>query len=180
MGLPVEKSSDGFQIDRKEMGKADTLRFNVCTFVVEEDYERAIGSLQEFLSSDSKYPTFKPKVERYIEHCIDLVNAIRAKRKFPGMNHMTMAKKQEINDKFKEHFNELQYVLRKVEQIQIGVKLDDLRSTAWVVKALFHGIFAVCLAAFMLDLGNGLFYTGVIVIDDVFLEITHWLMKLLV
>jgi hypothetical protein len=180
MGLPVERSTEGLQVDRREMGKADTLRFNVSTFVVEEDYERAIGALQEFLSSDFKYPNFKPKVERYIEHCIDLVNAIRAKRKFPGMNHMTMAKKQEINKKYKEHFNELQYVLRKVEQIQIGVKLDDLRSTAWVVKALFHGLFAVCLVALMLELGNGLFTTAVLVIDDFFLEITHWLMQKIV
>lgn len=177
MGLPIERNSENLQFDRKEMGKADTLRFNVCTFVVEEDYERAISALEEFLNSDSRYPNFKPKVSRYIEHCIDLVNAIRAKRKFPGMNHMTMAKKQEINEKYKEHFNELQYILRKIEQIQISVKLDDLRSTAWVVKALFHSLFALCLVAFMLELGNGLFFTGVIVIDDFFLEITHWLMQ---
>jgi hypothetical protein len=32
----------------------------------------------------------------------------------------------------------------------------------------------------MLELGNGLFTTAVLVIDDFFLEITHWLMQKIV
>jgi hypothetical protein len=179
MGVPALKNSQGsgLQVDRKDMGRADTLRFNVISFVVEENYDRAVKELEDYISRDSQYPRFKERVERYVGHCIDLVNAIRAKRKFPGMNHLTMAKQQEINEKYREHFNELQFVLRKIEQVHVTVKLDDVRSTVWVVRALAQAVGVIFLVGLLIELGDGLFITAITVIDDFFIDITQWIFR---
>lgn len=177
MGVP--KLQAEFKVDRQELGRADTLRYNVLSFVVEENYESAIRELKKFAEKDSEYPHFRERSERYIMHSVDLVNAIRAKRKFPGVNSLTMAKQQELNEKFRTHFNELQYILKKIEKIQVDLRLEDVRSTVWVVRAVMNAAVAIALAAFILDVSRGLFKTTVIVIDDSFIRLTSWLFGLL-
>lgn len=179
--MAVPKLANNFKpelgVDRRDLGRADTLRFNVLTFVVEENYDRAIGELKKFLDRDFEYPKFRERVERYIQHAIDLVNAIRAKRKFPGAQMLTMAKQQELNEKFASHFSELQYVLKKVEKIQDDVRIEDIRSTVWIVKAIIHSAIAIAAAAFVLEVNRGLMRTTILVVDDLFQEITQWLFK---
>ncbi len=153
-------------IDRKEIGRADTLRYNVVVFVVEENYDRAISELKRFLEKDSEYPRFKAKVNRYVNHAVDLVNAIRAKRRFPGVHSLTMAKQQEIIDRFHEHFNELQAVLKRVEKIQDNLKIEDLRSTVLVVRAVVNAAIAIVILAFILEGARGLMSTVYLASDD--------------
>lgn len=176
MGLPVVKGSSGerIQIDRKDMGRADSLRYNILASVVEENYDRAIAELNQFLNQDSAFPRFREKTERFIQHAIDLVNAIRAKRKFPGMNSLTAAKQQELNEKFHEHFKELQHVLMKVEKIQNDLKIEDVRSTVYVLKAVVNAGFAVAGLAFLLEISRGLFKTAWFVFDESFTMATDW------
>lgn len=168
MGAPALQNNfkPDFKVDRSDLGRADTLRFNILTFVVEEDYDRAIEALQVFLNTESEYPRFKERVERFVYHAIDLVNAIRAKRKFPGVQMLTMAKQQELNEKFAAHFQELQYVLKKIEHIQNDVRIDDIRSTVWVVRAAINAAFAIAFVAFAIEVNRGLYDTTLIVIDD--------------
>ena len=161
-------------IDRKDLGRADTLRFNILTFVVEENYDRAIHELNTFLEKDFEYPRFRNRIERYVQHATDLVSAIRAKRRFPGVQMLTMAKQQELNEKFRAHFMALQYVLKKIEKIQTDVRIEDVRSTVWIVKAFINSLFIIFLVACALDFHRGLFTTTVVVVDDVFQEITNW------
>lgn len=174
MGLPAKKENFKLNVDRSDMGKADTLRYNVLTFVVEENYDRAIHELREFMRKDSEYPKFKEKTERYISHAIDLVNAIRAKRKFPGAAFMTMAKQQELNDRFREHFNELQTILKRVEKTHVDLKIEDIRSTVWVLKAAVHAAFAILVIAFVLEITHGLGETAGVVLDDGVSQTLDW------
>lgn len=178
MGLPAKKEAD-LSVDQREMGPADTLRYNIMTYVVEENYDRAIEELNQYMSGESEYPRFKERIERYVEHGIDLINAIRAKRKFPGASSLTMSKQQELNDKYKMHFNELQGVLKTIEKIQIELKLEDIRSTVYVVKAIINAVFAIAIMAFLVESSRGLFVTTWVVIEDYFIEITDWIFKML-
>lgn len=161
--------------NRGDMGRVDTLRFNVLTFVVEENYDQAIQELKTYFDKDSEYPKFKERVERYIQHSIDLVNAIRAKRKFPGAQLLTVAKQQELNEKFVAHFNELQTILKKIERIQNDLRLEDIRSTIWIVKAAIHSAIVIAIVAFLLDVNQGLMKTTIMVADDIFHEFTAWI-----
>lgn len=177
MGVPKLQTNE-FKVDRQDLGRADTLRYNVLSYVVEENYDKAIGELKKFLDKDSEYPHFKERVERYVMHSVDLVNAIRAKRKFPGVNSLTMAKQQELNEKFRTHFNELQYILKKIEKIQVDLRLEDVRSTVWVVRAIMNAAVAIAVAAFLLDVSRGLMRTTMVVVDDTFIRLTDWIFSI--
>lgn len=174
MGAPKLQSSE-LRADRRDFGKADTLRFNVLTYVVEGKYERAIECLEDFIKSDFEYPRVRERSERFIDHAKDLVHAIRAKRNFPGVASLTMAKQQELNDMYRRHFEELQMVLKKVEKIQMEQKIEDIRSTVWVLKTLCLTLLVVSVVAFSLDVSSGLFKTSALVVDEYFTAITRWL-----
>lgn len=161
--------------DRTEMGKPDSFRYNISCWILEERYDRAIEELKEFLEKDSEYPNFKDKVGRYVSHSIDLIYAIKAKRSFPGINSLTRAKQQELREKFKGHFKELQNILKIIEKIQTDLRIQDVRSTIYVVKALWIAGLAIVLLAFWLDVYHGLAKTSWVVFDDTFGQVANWL-----
>ena len=172
-----KKQSREIQIDVRENGKADTLRYNICTRVVEEQYDRAIEDLRDFLEAESPFPHFKFRVERYVLHAIDLVNAIRAKRKFPGANFLTMAKQQELNERFTHHFRELQVTLKQIEKVHVELKLNDIRSTVLVVRAVVVSVFVVLCISFALEIKRGLGQSVAIVMDDGLSQGINWVFK---
>lgn len=165
-------------VDRSELGKPDSLRFNILTWVLDERYDKAIDELKDFLERPSEYPNFQSKITRYIHHSVDLIYAIKAKRSFPGINSLTRAKQQELREKFKGHFRELQYVLKIVEKIHADLRVQDVRSTIYVVKALWYAGLAILIMAFWMDIYHGLAKTGAIVFDDGFGKLANWLAEL--
>lgn len=166
-------------VDKSDLGRPDSLRYNILTWVLDERYDRAIEELKDFLEKPSEYPNFKSKVTRYINHSIDLIYAIKAKRSFPGINSLTRAKQQELREKFKEHFRELQYVLKVVEKIQGDLRIQDVRSTIYVVKAAWFATLAVIILAFWMDIVNGLAKTTVLVFDEGFGRLANVLAELI-
>lgn len=150
----------------REKGEVSVLRRNVMTWVIDEEYERAVGELKSFLQRDFEYPEYNKRVERYISHCVGLVHAIRAKRRFPGVKSLTMAKQQELKEKFHQHFEELQDMMGKIEKVHADLKINDIRSTVIVVKTAMNAAILVVAVAFILQLTRGNFKIALAVIDD--------------
>lgn len=175
----IKKKEEGaffdMSVDKADLGRPDSLRYNILTWVLDERYDKAIDELKDFLEKPSEYPNFKSKITRFINHSIDLIYAIKAKRSFPGINSLTRAKQQELREKFKEHFRELQYVLKVVEKIQSDLRVQDVRSTIYVVKAAWFASLAVIILAFWMDIVNGLAKTSVLVFDDGFGKLANFL-----
>ena len=161
-----------------DFGKADSMRYNILMWVLDEKYDKAIQEMRTFLENPSDYPNFKEKVERYVSHGIDLIYAIKAKRNFPGIASLTRAKQQELREKFKEHFRELQIVMKKIEKIQVDLRIEDARSTIYVIRALW--ISAACIAglAFFLEVVRGLAITSHVVLNDLLDQGVGWLFSL--
>lgn len=172
-----ENTSFDAGIDRSDLGNPDSLRYAILTWVLEERYDRAIEELKEYIEKPSEYPNFKEKITRFINHSVDLIYAIRAKRSFPGINSLTRAKQQELREKFREHFRELQYVLKVVEKIQADLRIQDARSTIYVVRALWIAAISIIGLAFWLDVTGGLAKTIYLVFDDSFGNLANWLAK---
>lgn len=162
-------------IENSDLGKPDSLRYTILTRVLNEEYDSALTELNSFLEEPSEYPNFKSKVTRFVHHSIDLIYAIKAKRSFPGINSLTRAKQQELREKFKGHFKELQYVLKLIEKIQGDLRIHDVRSTIYVVKALWLAILGIIITAFWMEIVHGLAKTSVIVSDDAFGKLANWL-----
>lgn len=179
MSAAEDRSLFDVKLETAEMGRPDSLRRHILTWVLEERYDKAIGGLREFLEAESIYPNFRPRVERYISHSIDLIYAIKAKRSFPGINSLTRAKQQELREKFKDHFRELQHMLKTIEKVQFDLRLQDVRSTVYVVKALWIAGIAVILLAFWIDFVHGIAGAGLHVVDDALVHLTDWLWKLI-
>ncbi len=178
LNMGAEKiDSISFDISKieKDMGKPDSFRFKILNLVANEDYDSAIKGLKTFHEQEAHYPNLKERTERYIGYSVDLVNAIKAKRHFPGMKMLTMAKQKDLNDKFLSHFYELQQTLKRIENIQRDIKLDDAKSTIWVVKAIAIAVLVVVVASFLRDVNDWLLKTTLIVVDDTFERLTHWL-----
>lgn len=161
--------------DNSDLGRPDSLRHDILTWVLNERYDRAIEELRDFLEKPSDYPNFQSKVKRYIHHATDLIYAIKAKRGFPGINSLTRAKQQELREKFKEHYKELQYILKIVEKIQGDLRLEDARSTIYVVRAAWWAAVGLIGLAFWLDIVNGLMKTSLVVFDEGYGKVANWL-----
>ncbi len=149
-----------------DFGRADSLRYNILMWVLDEKYDKSIQEMRNFLINPSEYPNFKGKVERFVAHGVDLIYAIKAKRNFPGIASLTRAKQQELREKFKEHFRELQMVMKKIEKIQVDLRVEDARSTIFVVRALWISGLSIAALGFALEIINGLALTGHIVLSE--------------
>lgn len=163
------------ETQRTDLGRADSLRYNILTWVLEESYDKAIQGLRDFMESESPYPNFHDRVSRYVNHSVDLIYAIKAKRNFPGINSLTRAKQQELREKFKEHFRELQYILVRIEKVETDLRVNDARSTMYVIKALWMAGVCIVLLAFTLEAARGLAVTTQVVADDAINDTVGWI-----
>jgi hypothetical protein len=77
-----------------------------------------------------------------------------------------MSKQQELFDRAMEHFEDLKVTLRKVEQVDREVRLDDVRSTVWVVKAVIYSFFALVAVGILIEMSHGVLPSLGIVVDD--------------
>jgi len=165
-------------IERTDLGKPDSLRYRVLTMVLDERYDSAIQELREFIDTPSDYPDFKSRIGRFVNHSVDLIYAIKAKRSFPGIASLTRAKQQELREKFKEHLKELQYSIKKIEKNETDLRVSDARSTIYVVRALWYSVVLLAAMGLFLEVTHGLANTSVVVIDDLAGRATSWLLGL--
>lgn len=148
-------------------GGANSFRAQVLSMVANENYAKAVDELRAFAESKHEFPQFHVRAERYLSYAVDLINGIKAKRSFPGLQHLSMSKQQELHDRAMDHFEDLKATLRKIDHIEKEVKLDDVRSTVWVVKAAIYCVFAILILGFLLELSRGVLPAASIVADDV-------------
>lgn len=176
---PEEMQLFNLKTDATDLGRTDSLRYNILTWVLDEQYDRAIGEIKDLLERPSPYPDFHARVRRYANHSVDLIFAIKAKRNFPGISSLTRAKQQELREKFKEHFKELQYILMRVEKVETDLRISDTRSTIYVVRALWLAGIGIILLAFLLEIVRGLAQTGYAVFDESITTGINWLFHLI-
>lgn len=172
------KSSDA-ESGKRSSVSPEALRRAVLAYVAEAEYDTAIEELRDFLDSDFEYPMFRARAERYVRHSIDLVNAIRAKKNFPGIASLTRAKSQELKERTRSHYNELDQSLKRIEKVETQLRIDDVKSTLWVVKSVSYSLIIILLVGLSMDLMGGFYDTAVAVIDDFALKAIDWFFRLI-
>lgn len=143
------------EAQKKDVGRGDGLRRPVLTMVVTENYDGARDRMQAYVEELAQYPSFQERVERYVRHCGELIQAIQTKRNFPGLGSLSLSRQQEIHEKVLEHFEELKQNLKHVEQIERDHKLIDVRSTVWVLKTASIVVGSITAVMFLIDLHSG-------------------------
>lgn len=152
--------------EKIDLGEPNSFRYILLLHVLDERYDQALAELEKFQKSESVYPNFKVKADRLMSHCLDLIYAVKTKRNFPGLSSLTKPKQQELREKYLSHFRELQWALKRMEKIETDLRLNDAKSTIYVVRALSFSAFAVLVLGFALDFTHGLAVTSLVVMDD--------------
>ncbi|HRK08816.1 MAG TPA: hypothetical protein PLZ57_13705 [Pseudobdellovibrionaceae bacterium] len=134
----------------------DCLRTMIMSLVADERYDKSVAELREHLESRPDFPMFKERAERLVKHAEDLIQAVRAKRNFPGFASLNMSKQKDLFEKAVDHFEELKVTLAKIEVIEKELKVEDLRSTVWVVQTFFICIAVLISYYFIRDLSRGM------------------------
>ncbi|CAN5518348.1 hypothetical protein BH10BDE1_BH10BDE1_14270 [soil metagenome] len=127
--------------------------------VIDEKYDEAIEDLHYYLNSKPQYPNFKVRAEKFVQYGVELIEAIRTKRNFPGWNALNMSKQKDLFEKALAHFEDLKATLVRIEAIEREVKIIDVRSTVWVMRACVYSIIALMIFALMRELTGGVLPT---------------------
>ena len=172
---PRQKLSE---LDMNDLGSVNSLRFNVLTAIINDEFDVSIQRLRDFIEEDSDYPNFRIRLERYVNHSIDLIHAIKTKRNFPGLNSLTRSKQQELKEKVKEHFQELKQVLKKIEKSMEELRLNDIRSTHYVVQSLWLSLLAVFICGILLEIFNDIGSNAYTVFDEKSSQFLEYISKL--
>jgi hypothetical protein len=149
------------EANRKDVGQLDSLRGAVLGLVVAENYEQAKEELLAYVEIKGAFPLFQERAQRYMQHCVELIQAIQIKRDFPGLASLSLAKQQEIHEKVLSHFEELKHHLKQIEKVEREQKLNDVRSTVWVLRMFCFCSIALFTAFLVLDIRNGVFISSV-------------------
>jgi hypothetical protein len=171
----TSKFSQRMKASSKDIGTPDSMRHTILSYVTGEQYERAVSELKRYGDAKADFPQFKIRADRYAAYAIDLMNAIKAKRSFPGVQNLSMSKQQELFDRAMEHFEDLKVTLKKIEQIDRDVKVEDVRSTVMVVKAAVYCFFAIAVLGFVLEVSKGILPSTWYVLDTFFSDLTNWI-----
>lgn len=156
----------------------DDLRTTVLDAVSGEQFDHAITELEVYLNQPSEYPQFRQKMERLVSHAIDLVNAIRAKKKFPGMTSLTRSKQKELAERTSDHFNELNSTFGKIERTINQLKREDIRSTVWILRAIVYSGGLLALIGFLKEVTGGLWGVFETVMERLLDGTIDWILNL--
>lgn len=169
------KFSARMQAAVQDLGSPDGFRHTILSYVAKENYEKATEELNKYVNSKDEYPQFKVRTDRYKNYAVDLINAVKAKRSFPGLQHLATSKQQDLFDRAMDHFDDLKVTLKKIEQIEREVRIQDIRSTVLVIKAVVYCAIALALVAFVIELSRGVVPTANNVLDGYFSDMTNWI-----
>lgn len=162
------------RLSRRTVDSGGGFRSTVLSMVVSHKYDRAIEELNAFTKEKADFPQFRARTKRYLQHCIDLISAIKAKREFPGISTLSVSKQQELFEKVIEHFDELKQFLKRIEAVGHEVRLDDIRSTVIFLKTFIYSFYGIIIVMFFLELKDLLITYG-IVMGDAADRFTDWL-----
>jgi hypothetical protein len=116
-------------------GRLDGLRYTILSLVVEGRYDTAIAEISFYANSEQKLQVFRTKAQRYLNHCEELIRAVESKIKFCQTRTITRSQKHQLYVMVMKHFHELTDSLKKIERIENDIRVNDLKSTVWVLKA---------------------------------------------
>ena len=151
-----ENLSQQLKLSSHDYTRSGTLSGPILQQVAIGQYDQAIQDLNSYLDFKKEYPNLGSRVARYLDHCGDLVRAIEAKRNFPGLGGLSLAKQQDVYESVLDHFDELKSVLGQVENIERDVKIEDMRTTIWFVAITMNCAFFIVSVGFALEVLNGL------------------------
>lgn len=152
-------------------GRLDGLRYTILSLVVDGRYDLAVAEISFYANSEHKLQVFKLKSARYLNHCEELIRAVESKIKFCQTRTITRSQKHQLYMMVMKHFYELTESLKKIERIENDIRVTDLKSTVWVLKALIMCIGSILLIAMIKEAYSTMEVPFMIVVN-------HWVQNI--
>lgn len=176
---PAEKQEITIATERRQMdefqerlaarvsGQRDRLENTILSFVAKDKFDLAVRELRFYQEIMKDLTPFVDRTERIFDHCEELILAIKAKKSFPSMDSLPMGKRQEMLERVQQHFDELQKLLKRIEQIENDIRIQDARSTVWVVQSFVVCSMVVVIFAVVLEAMRTMGLSFAVALDDV-------------
>ena len=157
-----------------------TLTHRILTLVAHKSYAQAIKDIQEYVKFRSKdYASFYLASHRYVLRLKSIILAVEKQMSKSGIENLTESKKHEVFEVIREYFKELRNQIRGIEGAEHSLKVDDVRSTVWVVWATTYSMVSIFVLGLILELASGSFNTVFFVLKDTYLRFCTWLISLI-
>lgn len=139
--------------------KVYSIKLETLELVYAQNYEGAIQLLKNYLNKNFPFYNFRIKVEKLVQHAVDLVLVIQSNKTFLEASSLTRPKQQEIRDKVKKHLDELKIMLDRIEATYVELNQKDLKTMRYVVKAIWFSIVMVSITGFVIEMVRGGVYS---------------------
>jgi hypothetical protein len=148
-----------------ESGPSDSFRHYILKLVANGKYEAAKKELERYSIQKRTYPQFEVRARRLIDSCVQFIEVVETKRNAPGISQLSFSRQQDFFERAIEQFEALKRLLVKIEQIEVEVRLEDLRSTVLLIRTVS---FCACVltAVFIIrEAGSGFLPNAYVVTD---------------
>jgi hypothetical protein len=153
--------------EKRMTGRRDSLRNVILGFVSKDKYDLAVRELRFYQQMMSDLTPFIDRTSRYFDHSEELILAIKAKKSFPNIDAMPMGKRQELFERVQEHFDALQSVMSSIERVEADLRIQDARSTVWVVQSMIFSATIIIVFAVLNEAFRTMGLTFDVVADDI-------------
>lgn len=119
---------------QSEMVNGDTLAQVILSMLVDERFDSAISELNYYQKEKNEIPNFETRTKGYFKHCIEIVEKLKELANLPNFNNLRTAKQKEMREQMTALAKEVKDVLGRIEKVDYDLRVQDVRSTVWVLK----------------------------------------------
>lgn len=131
----------------KEYGdhkNTEGFRHDILTMVSAGKYRAVLTEIAAFQEEKNKaMPHFNVKSGRYFQYINQLIEAIREHKTIPNFDQLPAGQQKKIHEQVFSYFDELNNTLKRVESVIHDLKVQDVRSTIWVLKTFSYCVMVV-------------------------------------
>lgn len=169
----IELLEKEYHVDTTDIKNSEGLTYVILDLVVNHQFERAIRELHAYAKHKSSYPTYTQLTTRIFDHAENVIQAIKTKKSLMVVPNLSASKKKELHSTIVIHFRDLKMTLQKIGKIEYQIKIQDSRSTLWVLNAIAICTFVILIVALVQEA----YYSLAAPLEVIERDITQFILK---
>ncbi len=147
--------------------EGDSFTQAIIAITARHNFDRAKKELAYYEKEKAKIPGFTERTQHYFNHSRNLIDAIAAHKNIPNFELLRTAKKKALREQVILYLKNLQETLIRIERVDNDLKVQDVRSTVWVVRTFGFCFITIIFAISLKDAVNILKYPLDVIVDAV-------------
>jgi hypothetical protein len=112
----------------------DSLKTTVLSLAKAGNFESAKHELKFYQQQNETTPGFEFRTKHYFTHCYELLDAIHNLKHIPNFDNLRAAKQKQIRERIMTYGQDLSSILGRIDKVTNDLKIQDIRSTMWVLR----------------------------------------------